>query len=293
MKTVMQMFMLQDNRKVEGDLGVEIEVEGHNLPGAMAMWRREEDGSLRGESAEYVLKKPVTVEGLKKALSILDKAYVDMGSKVEESVRAGVHVHVNVQNLNTIELFNFVTSYYILEELLVNYCGESRVGNLFCLRACDADYVLDFVVDVVKRKRWRHLVSDNIRYAALNFKSLGEYGSLEFRSLRSTRDLSVVQTWAEILLTLRNNSIKFTDPKDVIGAFSAGGGEAFVTKLLGDYAYIFTQMPGFEKMLTRGMRNAQELAFCCDWQAFYHEKAPVNPFAAAMFDEFDQHAVQF
>lgn len=60
MKTVMQWFGIREDFAAKGDVGIEIEVEGKNLPKHFEKyWRVEADGSLRGEdNAEYVLEKP-------------------------------------------------------------------------------------------------------------------------------------------------------------------------------------------------------------------------------------------
>ena len=136
MKTIMEAFNLPPYYKTNGDLGIEIEVEGLNLPVIRSYWNEEYDGSLRGECKEFVLKKPSSLAGVVKALNHLDKAYIERGTEVFESVRAGVHVHVNVQKLTTVELFSFMTAYIIFEDLLVNFCGniERAIYSVYVLR---------------------------------------------------------------------------------------------------------------------------------------------------------------
>src|SRR3990172_9397067 len=122
MRTVFEEFGLSLRKRTAGDVGVEIEVEGRNLPYTEKYWKREADGSLRGpENAEYVLRKPATLTQLKMALKSLAIDYRASEAKVDESVRAGVHVHVNVQHMNMVEVYNFITLYLILEELLTKY----------------------------------------------------------------------------------------------------------------------------------------------------------------------------
>lgn len=280
MKTVMQWFGLPQEIMQEGDVGVEIEVEGHSLPRVGGMWRREEDGSLRGESAEYVLKKPLSLAGLEEALAYLEQRYVEYASEIHDTVRAGVHVHVNVQNLHIVHLYNFMTLYIILEELLVKYCGEHREGNLFCLRTCDADYLLTQLANAAKRREFRALVDDDLRYASMNVKALGSYGSLEFRAMRSPtgRDLSIINQWASILVNLREVAKTYTDPIDIVNGFSEGESDGFLRRTLGEYAEMF-KYEGYRQMLKAGMRRAQDVAFCCKWQEFLEpEKQMIDGF---------------
>lgn len=278
MKTVAETFRIPPQKFVEGDVGVEIEVEGHNLPPAVKGWRREADGSLRGESAEYVLAKPLTTAELKVALKELARQYERHGSVIDDSIRAGVHVHVNVQTLTIVELYNFLTLYFIFEELLTKYCGDTREGNLFCLRACDAEFVIERLQHAAKTRRFGHLISDDLRYAAVNVKALGSYGSLEFRAMRSTKDFSIIQAWAEILVGLREVAKQYFEPTDIINGFSEGEAEGFLVRVLGPYAELFLGYKDYKQCLTRGMRIAQEVAFCTNWQKFREvEKKPVFP----------------
>jgi hypothetical protein len=279
MKTVVQWFGIQPQYLTKGDVGIEIEVEGRNLPNPEKYWKREQDGSLRGESAEYVLAKPMTLDGAQIALKSLALDYKKAGTKADDSVRAGVHVHVNVQSLNIVELYNYMTLYLILEELLVKYCGPTRVGNLFCLRSCDADFLIDRIKWAVRNKRFRNLVDDNLRYASMNVKALGNYGSLEFRAMRSTSDFALIHEWASMLVHLREMAKTFADPTDIINGFSEGEAYGFLNRILGDYATIFEDYADIGGALVRGMRIAQDVAFCTNWQAFLEpEKPKHNPF---------------
>ena len=279
MKTVVQWFGIQPQYLTKGDVGIEIEVEGRNLPNPEKYWRREQDGSLRGESAEYVLAKPMTLDGAQIALKSLALDYKKAGTKADDSVRAGVHVHVNVQSLNIVELYNYMTLYLILEELLVKYCGPTRVGNLFCLRSCDADFLIDRIKWAVRNKRFRNLVDDNLRYASMNVKALGNYGSLEFRAMRSTSDFALIHEWASMLVHLREMAKTFADPTDIINGFSEGEAYGFLNRILGEYATIFEDYADIGGALVRGMRIAQDVAFCTNWQAFLEpEKPKHNPF---------------
>lgn len=270
MKTVMQWFGLAKKFKTDGDVGIEIEVEGERLPYLEKFWKNEQDGSLRGpETCEYVLEKPMTLKEARLALSYLDAQYKLKDAKVYDSVRAGVHVHINVQNLNMIELYNFMTLYIILEEVLVKFCGPYREGNLFCLRTGDADYLLTCLAKSAETKFFNNLVSDQLRYASMNVKALGTYGSLEFRAMRGTRDLDLIYKWAEVLLHLREVAKEYQSPDKIVENYSEGGARDFLIHALGENTKLFL-CEGFEGMLTDGMRRAQDIAYCVDWQD-YHE----------------------
>ena len=261
-------------RKEEpGDIGLEIEVEGSNLPRCTKYWRNEQDGSLKGEeTAEYVLSKPGNLEYISNALQYLDNLYTSTGTRVDNTVRAGVHVHINCQRLTMTQLYNFITIYLILENLLVRWCGEFREGNLFCLRACDAEWLLSVIraAALDNRKQFRQRFhKDELRYASMNLKALGDYGSLEFRAMRGTRDLGLIYKWAETLFNLREFACTFDKPTDIIEQFSLGGINNFLERALGNNTGMFLDgVADYQKLLWDGMRNAQDVAYCCDWQKF-------------------------
>lgn len=255
----------------KGDIGLEIEVEGVNLPRLGKWWRNEQDGSLKGpENAEYVLQKPGSLEDIRAALNHLDSVYNQSSTVVHDTVRAGVHVHINCQNLTMTELYNFVTLYLCLENILVKWCGEYREGNLFCLRACDAEWmlsVLKLAASDKKRQFKNRLHRDELRYASMNLKALGDYGSLEFRSMRGTRDLNLIYTWAETLYGLREYAKTFEKPSDVVESFSLLGAEEFLSRALGKNTEHFL-CEEYMDLLWTGVRNAQDVAYCIDWQKF-------------------------
>lgn len=266
MKTIADIVGLNKNRLQKGLFGVEIEVEGTNLPDRIEGWSTTEDGSLRGdESYEYVMPKPLDLKGVRKALNALEVAFETNKSEVFESVRTGVHVHVNAQDFTIKQLFTFSTCYYLLEDLLIRWCGEYREGNLFCLRTKDAEYVLFALIDAIQNKNMKYLSSENIRYASMNFNSLFKYGSLEFRAMRGTRDLDAIYQWTEILSELRENFTKFKDPAEVIMSMSGEGEDLFLRKILPTTYHLFTDHPNYSLDIRKSARRVQMMAFSTDW----------------------------
>lgn len=259
---------LNARRLAKADIGLEIEVEGRRLPHPEKYWRSDRDGSLRGEEArEYVLSKPCTLEETEKALHYLDLLYKEWGSRVDDTVRAGVHVHINCQKLTMKELYNFFVLYLVLENVLIKYCGEYREGNLFCLRCQDAEYLLYTLIQAAKDRQFvGHFHQDDVRYASMNVKALGDYGSLEFRAMRSTRDLNAILDWVKILLNLREVAKEFESPVQIIEQVSGLGRGAFIEKCLGPFAKFFNNVDGVDDLLYEGVQLAQCLAYCVRWK---------------------------
>lgn len=262
--TVLTVFDVEHNR-TDGEVGIEIEVDGFDLPNIdNKYWRTEHDGSLNGGGREYVMKKPVQSDLIGPTLEGLKSLIFESGQPVN-SVRAGVHVHINVQDLTVVQLYNLFTLYILLEEVLVKWCGKSREGNLFCLRTCDAEWLIFRLINAAQTKEFiPYFHDDDLRYASMNVKALTEYGSLEFRAMRSTMDMKAISNWAKMLLNLKRKSQEFDNPKDIIQGFSAGEVRGVLQQFLGDRAESFSY-DGMQEALKSGMRRAQDIAFCVDW----------------------------
>lgn len=263
MKTVRDIFRVD---RVKGEVGIEIEVEGQNLPVPKKYWRRDTDPSLKGEfsAIEYVLNKPVQRNNVGKVLDYLEECYITCNTEVIDSVRCGVHVHINVQELNIVQLYNFMLVYLILEDLLVKYCGEYREGNLFCLRAKDAEYLVYALKRAVHSREFRSLRTDKLRYASMNVKALGTYGSLEFRAMRGTRDMSAIKFWVDTLLRIKDAALEFDNPQDILADFSGDVCDVFLERVLKEDCHQY-KYPDYQTTLLQGVRGVQGLVYTVDW----------------------------
>lgn len=250
--------------------GLEIEVEGENLPdGGIRSWTTTLDGSLRGpENMEYVLREPMGMEGVTKALEYLNNAFERNNSEFHETIRAGVHVHINCRDISLLQMFNFVTVYYLFEEFLCNFCGPERSGNHFCLRVSDAYGPIQRLTYSLERGDITNLDTNDLRYAALNFKSLFRHGSLEFRAMRSTRDFDEILKWIKILNEIFQKSIEFKgNPRDIIEQFSGDGAEFISRSFLPTYCEeLILSNPNYEKTMRSSMRNCLDYIYATTWR---------------------------
>lgn len=238
-------------------VGVEIEVEGDGLVDNLRGFRCERDGSLRGENVEYVFERPVdwSDEGfnLVKTLRLKLK---QAQSKVYDTGYAGIHVHVNVCDMTPVQLWRYAIAYYIVEPILLEFCGEDRRSNLFCLSLQEAIVPVRRLRNAIERIAFEELYTDDLRYAALNFKALAEYGSFEFRAMRSVVDETVLNQWVTMLLELRQFALGDWDVRSVINDLSIAQ-EGFLKALMPtSYVYLKDIDDKFDKMLD-GLRTVQ------------------------------------
>lgn len=269
-------------RPVKGDIGIEIEVEGNKFQktDTPAMWGYHQDHSLRGEdNAEYVLKKPISFSDVPIAIEKLWKMFADYGSVLADSNRTSVHIHLNCQEFHFNRLTSMMALYFAVEEILVQWCGEHRVGNLFCLRAKDAPAIITQIKKFIQTDG-KSMFGDNMHYAGMNAQALMKFGSLEFRSLRGVTDPDVILQWVAILERIYKLSAEFPDPRDVCALFSAAGPLSFYETVLGDNADSVREAIEFshddiQSSLYEGIRLAQDLCYCRDWGQF--EAASIQP----------------
>lgn len=275
-----------NKKPTAGLVGLEIEVEGKKLihgENTPAPWLYHQDGSLRGEeNAEYVLNKPVDFSEVGPALDTLWNKLEANNAVIDDSNRTSVHVHLNCQTFQFNRLTSFMAMYFVLEDILTQWCGEHRVGNLFCLRAKDAPAIISSIRRFIKTDGQSRL-GDNLHYSGLNAHALNKFGSVEIRTLRGVTDKQVILDWVRILQRLYELSASFTDPREVCAIFSGEGPLAFFDTLLGDTASVVRRDVSWSDQeirdsLYEGIRLAQDLCYCRDWSVFQGIEVKPDPF---------------
>lgn len=253
------------------ELGVEVECEGTNLPmEPFNDWAVHNDGSLRQlggrVSAEYVFAQPMSRGDTMVMIDRLDDVFTQRNVELyEDSPRTSVHVHVNQRGLTIKQICNQVVLYLIFEELLSEYCGKHRMGNLFCLRAVDSESIVETLVDALKTNRWGNVADDHMRYAGMNLASLFKFGTIEYRSMRCTRNFMVIKKWVDVLCRLKDKALTYDNPRAIVEQASMLGGRAFAADVLGVHAMLIMGSVDFDRILMLGVRIAQDLAYAVDW----------------------------
>lgn len=236
---------------VTGVFGIEVEVEGKNLPELdNKFWCTHQDGSLRGESFEYVTKGAVKVEEVRQAISYLNACFKKRGSELSLSFRTSVHVHMNVGEMELEKILAIIYLYYLFEEPLVQFCGQERIGNRFCLRLRDSEEIVNNIKYAFKDNGMniRRLDQNVMKYAALNLVPMRTYGSIEFRSMRGTVDTDTIVTWTILLNCLRTS--EFKTAKEVYEYLDANGVQNLADKVFGEH-FKFIAFEGWKNEVER------------------------------------------
>lgn len=283
----LDIFSLMNLSVVSGDVGLEIECEGNRLPHDNSqlpkVWSHHNDGSLRGEdSAEYVLRKPLKFNEIPKAVNDLFGVLSDYGTVLDDSNRTSVHVHLNAQNFHLNRLASFACMYFIVEEILTEWCGEHRVGNLFCLRGIDAPGIITSLKRFIQ-KDGRTIIPDSLHYAGFNIHALAKFGSIEIRTMRGLPEPDTVIRWVNILQRMYELSSEYPDPRVVIEGLSGNGPQIFLQGILGPETLpILTDIAWSPEEVSeavyRGVRLAQDIAYCRDWAMFKPLTIKADPF---------------
>lgn len=273
------------------DVGIEIEVEGASLPTFIRdkFWVSTEDGSLRGEALEYVLKAPIPIDEVGSAVDHLNDKFVAKGAVLDFSFRTSVHIHVNVGELEYDQLLAFMYGYLLLEEPLMNFCGKPRKGNRFCLRLQDAEGLNNILRDMFSshQEGLMRIPQDQYRYAAMNIDALRKFGSLEFRGMRGTNEKAIIETWAKALVHLRNFCAGLENPYQVYEAFAHFGPVAFLNRALGDVSHHF-HYPRLANDVRQSFSISLDLPYAYKDRAKQKEEE-----VEAMEFDFDDNEVEF
>lgn len=217
----------------QGNLfGVELEVEGHGvaMEGIPSRnWKRVEEGSLRGESIEYVFSNPCEYDEAVKRVNRLFETFKKNGVKIKNSYRTSTHVHLNFSDKTVKQVIMFFFLHTILEEVLEVYCGEHRKGNLFCMSTRDnEDLILSLDAAIFTYRNFRDF-GEQIRYCAANLAALNKFGTIEIRTMRGADTAEQVNTWLDILNQLYEFSLKTEQtPVELIEQLSFKGARGFL-----------------------------------------------------------------
>lgn len=247
--------------------GVEIELEFEeepNLDGVPKEWGIEGDGSLRRHGYEFVLRVPLTLDKAKDAVTEL-LTHLKKNNTILDNGRAGVHVHCNVGNLTVCQTASLLGLAFVHEPLLEEFCGEWRKGNLFCLSSERAEYVIDLLKDALVWEDLNILGTDKVRYAFINMKAMRQYGSIEFRGMRSDGDAEAICTWLSLIDKLKQKAKQIDNPCQIVTEISVQTPEVYLKELFGEYTKHLPLKDGWEFSLMRAVRRVQTFAYCKEW----------------------------
>lgn len=199
-------------RRYKGSIGVELEIEGtmNFGPSLPVFWSWKEEHSLRG-GVEFVLNKPLDLPDLQTALTNLEETLSK--SNLQPTIRCSTHLHVNVSHLTSRQIYQALAYYFLIEDLLVRTQGPLRIGNLFCLRMSDSEFLAyELMMSLETGDGFNTFSMDSHKYGACNLAAVRKFGSLEFRFFRPLKTQQIF-FWAKLLNRLVDRAKDFPPQK--------------------------------------------------------------------------------
>lgn len=202
-------------------MGLEFEIENYprNTPlGAdiQNFWAIKEDHSLRNSGMEFVFNQPLFGKDITSALD----AFLawQKKTKIQTSVRTGLHVHLDVRELPVRSLVSFLMIYTSMEPLIYRWVGAAREESNFCVPFYYSDESLRGAFSIISglmeddsemsksgahKGTARHHSERFERYSGLNLQALYRFGSVEFRQMPMIFDRERIVDWMNIILSIK------------------------------------------------------------------------------------------
>jgi len=264
-------------KKIDGDVGLELECEARvpRIPFAEVVgWQMKREGSLRGHAVEYVTNGAIKLNDcpayLARLAETINHPHIDV---VRDSPRTSFHVHLNCHGLTPIQMWTVANAYWLFENLLMEYCGPERVGNLFCLRLKDASGVLNTVYqDLAAKLPLTTLHKDRIRYGGLNLKALPQFGTIELRGMRGITNYDDMNRWSTALIHFRDNVIKnYENPEDFMDKFYSSNLIRFMETVFSHdflYNHLIPLFKDRNEIIEEQAGLLAEFAYFHDWKQY-------------------------
>lgn len=293
-------------------IGLEVEVEpapasilpteGHleRIVGEVSKcrWVVHPDNSLRNGGLEYVLSTPCRPNEVDTMLGGLYETFALIGSRLNLTNRCSTHVHVNVGGRKINELTSTVALWTMFEEVLINWCGEQRTNNHFCLSGKDTTALITTWDRYLQKGALDP--SEGMKYSALNVRNMRTLGSFEFRTMRADEDWHHMADWAKLCNGLVNYACtRYTNPERLAGDVSERGGREILTDIcsFSQTRPVFLEgvfgTPGnedFNLLCLEGFRRAQPLVLGYpwhNWMPLIEEVYTPNPFKVKLSSKPD------
>ena len=215
---------------VPNEIGIEIELEGQNFGRVnQDIWNKHQDGSLRRGGIELIFREPQKVGDVKGIM----EAWADINKNaiIYPSIRTSTHIHLNMCQHTLLDLYKFLTFYYMVEDMLITSQGKDRESNLFCLSLADTEAFFEKIIQGIFTEDFLlNIAHSDTRYGALNLCALNKFGSIEFRFLKGI-DLNTykdVWLWATELHRAFQIASEFDSPASILTLFRDVKNEEFL-----------------------------------------------------------------
>lgn len=270
-------------KETKGNLfGIELELEGRNVglqDVATRGWERHHEGSLRGESIEYSTAGARTFEDSQKLVSDLFNKFKENNVVFNNSIRTSTHVHLNFSDKPLKQAINFFALFTLFEEVLQNYSGEDRKGNLFCMSTRDAEAIVGILADALSKGTLGVFAGDRYKYGACNLSCLYKFGTLEVRTMQGASSAEQVNRWLSILNDLYLYSLKMESPAKLVVELSHLGADGLMRAVFSpeNRAALISTFPVVRNLHDSLMEGARVIqVFAYEFEDAFNEKVELK-----------------
>jgi hypothetical protein len=249
-----------------GSAYIGVEIEAENVPRDITLpvslscyWSAHADESLRNNGMEFTFTIPLFGEDAVSAIRGLCSYARD--KKWAISQRTGLHVHLDVRDMEVDDLCKLLCLYSLAEPALYKWIGDAREFNHFCLPWYTAQHGLNKAAQalMMPSREARMLLQEVQRYSGLNLQALAKFGSIEFRQMKTTFDPDRIFTWINFIMALKAHAISTKYSLDDI-AEEATTGREFLDNVFGTTYAAKLWYPKYDKDIVEyGITSVEEL----------------------------------
>lgn len=253
-------------RRVKGDVGIELEIEGEGLPAAALtkFFTGKPDGSLR-QGMEYV-SKPLPRGVVAEKVNEVAAALRIIHANVRPTYRCSTHIHENYLDATFGDVIGTYICWALAEPAVFRAIPEGRDGSLFCVSSYDSGDLPGYFEGFCNRLADGFVQGFQPRgkYSSLNMTRLGPgeapaLGTLEYRIFPLSLDGEQVQQWAEWCGNIKSFVQKWAaeDPSFMeMVRWAEANPDNFLSAILGKHPFKHEAAA----LVDFGVRQAYELA---------------------------------
>lgn len=268
-------------------IGIEIELENpsrsnFDLTSLLPWWRHQQDGSLRDSGFELSLENPLFGKDLTRSVDAMEKLFIKYEKLIQLNYRTGLHIHMDIRNMEMEELKRLFLLYIMFERPIFNFIGDNRNQNNFCapwFRISDHLESLFTAFDPNQNSRYVSQIFGNIeRYSALNCNAVSKFGSIEFRHMQMTRDFNKIRNWINVIMSLYVHSSTGgscgpqMSTEGIIDEISKGGALEVARRIFPEWFIQYMD----EKSIWEGILLMQELSVNTSQKLTFADSNPVK-----------------
>lgn len=235
------------------------------------------DGSLRKSGQEFVFTNPLFGENLLAAITLMDDTA--RACKFENSYRTSMHVHLDMEGTEFPHApVAYGCLYAVVEPLMYRFVGNKREFNNYCLPWHQSEQHFELFLDRIpttdlpQGSPHLKILVENLKrnkvykYAGMNFWSLGDFGTVEWRHAPVGMSKVKVIQWINLIQSLKLfiDHRKVPSPRDIMEEAYDLGAEAFLKKVYGEnYVNAIRYSPDVGQDFNLGLKTGAQYVVSC------------------------------